>query len=76
MAAMSGKDKSQRKRRKFHTDAQGHYVWDNFFVGGKQKRTKRRVTVIDGEIIDDLDEWLLANADDVFLHEYSIWIPI
>ena len=57
------------KKPKCHTDGQGHYVWENFFVRGKQRRTKRRVTVIDGEGIDDLDSWLLSNADDCFLHQ-------
>jgi Uncharacterised protein family (UPF0158) len=61
------------KKPKFHTDGQGHYVWENFFVRGKQRRTKRRVTVIDGEVIDDLDSWLLANADDCFLHQIERW---
>jgi len=50
-----------------------HYLWDNYFVGGKQRRSKRRVTVIDGEIIDDSDERLLANADDPFLIDCERW---
>jgi hypothetical protein len=66
---MPEKGGNNRKRTKYHTDAHGHYVWDNFFVRGKQKRTKRRVTVIDGEVIDDMDTWLLANAGDDFLHQ-------
>ncbi len=61
------------KKPKYHTDERGHFVWDNFFVGGKQRRRKQRVTVIDGQIIDDLDDWLLANADDVFLHQMERW---
>ena len=55
------------RTRKYHSDERGHFVWDNYFIGGKQRRSKRRVTVVDGEIIDDSDEWLLANADDPFL---------
>jgi predicted nucleotidyltransferase len=70
---MPKKGKKSRKRAKYHTDEQGHYVWDNYFVGGKQRRSKRRVTVIDGEIIDDSDEWLLANADDPFLIDCERW---
>lgn len=31
------------------------------------------MTVIDGEIIDDPDSWLLANADDHFLHQIERW---
>lgn len=61
------------KKPKYHTDEQGHFVWDNFFVRGKQRRRKQRVTVIDGEIINDLDAWLLANADDVYLHQIERW---
>jgi hypothetical protein len=38
-----------------------------------QKRRKARVTIIDGEEIDDLDEWLLANADDLTLHQMERW---
>ncbi|MEO5716733.1 MAG: UPF0158 family protein [Luteolibacter sp.] len=70
---MPKKGKKNRKRVKYHTDERGHYVWDNFIVGGKQRRSKRRVTVIDGEIIDDPDAWLLANADDDFLHQSECW---
>lgn len=61
------------KKTKLHTDDQGHYVWENFFVRGKQRRTKRRVTVIGGKVIDDPDAWLLANADDAFLHQIERW---
>lgn len=60
-------------KTKLDADDQGHYVWENFFVRGKQRRTKRRVTVIDGKIIDDPDAWLLANADDDFLHQIERW---
>jgi hypothetical protein len=70
---MPGKSKNKRKKTKYHTDEQGHYVWDNFFVRGKQKRTKRRVTVIDGEVIDDMDSWLPANAGDDLLHQIERW---
>ena len=65
--------KKRKKRAKIHTDEQGHYVWENFFVHGKQRRRKLRVTVIDGEIIDDPDAWLLANADDCFLNQIERW---
>ncbi len=66
-------EKNRKRAKKYHTDERGHYVWDNYFVGGKQRRSKRRVTVIDGEIIDDLDEWLTSNADDIFLHQCERW---
>lgn len=61
------------KRIKYHTDDQGHYVWDNYFVGGKQRRSKRRVFVVDGKVVENTDEWLLANADDIFLHQTERW---
>src|SRR6478735_4418295 len=61
------------KKPKYHTDERGHFVWENYFVHGKQRRSKRRVTVIDGQIINDLDDWLLANADDVYLHQIERW---
>jgi predicted nucleotidyltransferase len=67
------KKRKGKKSPKIHSDARGHYVWDNYFVGGKQKRSKRRVAVIDGEIIDDLDTWLLDNSDDCFLHQIERW---
>ena len=70
---MPKKAKKSQKRVKYHTDEQGHYVWENYFVRGKQRRSKLRVTVIDGEIIDDPDEWLLVNADDIFLHQCELW---
>ncbi len=31
------------------------------------------MTVIGGEIIDDLDSWLLDNADDCYLHQIERW---
>lgn len=65
--------KKKKKRAKYHTDEQGHYVWENYFVRGKLRRRKLRVTVIDGEIIDDPDAWLLANADDCFLNQIERW---
>ncbi len=61
------------KRIKYHTDDQGHYVWENYFVGGKKRRSKRRVIVVDGKVVDNTDEWLLANADDIFLHQTEHW---
>jgi Uncharacterised protein family (UPF0158) len=65
--------KKGKKRSKYHTDEQGHYVWENYFVRGKQRRRKLRVAVIDGEIIDDPDAWLLANADDCSLNQIERW---
>ena len=53
---MPKKGKKSHKRVKYHTDERGHYVWQSFFVGGKQRRSKRRVMVVGGEVIDDPDE--------------------
>lgn len=65
--------KKRKKRPKYHTDEQGCFVWENYFVRGRQRRRKLRVTVIDGEIMNDPDTWLLANADDCFLHQIERW---
>ncbi|MGB6223436.1 UPF0158 family protein [Haloferula sp.] len=70
---MARRGKKKKKQPKIHTDARGNYIWENYFVGGKQKRRRQRVTVIDGEIIDDLDEWLLTNANDIELHQLERW---
>ena len=39
------------------------------FVGGKQKRVKRPIT-IDGM---DVDEFILNNADPIWLHQNEMW---
>lgn len=71
---MGGKNKRKGpKEGEIQTDEKGHFVWETFFLRGKQKRRKVRVTVIDGEIIEDLDTWLLANADDIALHQMERW---
>ena len=61
------------KKPNIQSDEHGHFVWETYFVRGKQKRRKERVTVIDGKIIDDLDEWLLDNANDIDLHQMERW---
>lgn len=65
--------KGKKGRPKYHTDNQGPFVWEYYFVRGKQKRTKVRVTVIDGKVVEDADEWLRTNADDVLLHQMERW---
>ena len=65
--------RKKKKKPKIQSDEQGHFVWETYFVRGKQKRRKERVTVIDGKIVDDLDEWLLVNADDIYLHQIERW---
>lgn len=61
------------KTSKIQKDDKGHFVWDRYFVRGKENRSKRRVTVIDGKIIEDLDAWLLVKADGIFLHQEERW---
>jgi hypothetical protein len=39
------------------------------FVHGKQKRVKRPLT-IDGM---DIDEFIMNNADPIFLHQNELW---
>ena len=39
----------------------------------KRKRRKRDRLTIDGEEVEDLDEWLLANANDITLHQMERW---
>ena len=65
--------KKKKGKAKVEADASGHFVWESYFIGGKRKRRKRRVTLIDGELVDDLDEWLLANADETTLHQMERW---
>lgn len=70
---MSGSGNKKAKRKKYHTDDKGHFVWENFFVRGRRKRAKRRVTVVGGQVIDDIDELLRASAGDDFLHSCERW---
>jgi len=67
-----GKSK-KKKKQVIEEDEKGAFIRETIFVRGKQKRVKRRVTVIDGEIIDDLDEWLIDNANDIDLHQMERW---
>lgn len=39
------------------------------FINGKQKRVKRPVTV-DGM---DVDEYIIRNADPIWLHQNELW---
>tara|TARA_R110002111_G_scaffold173700_1_gene239241 strand:+ start:83 stop:403 length:321 start_codon:yes stop_codon:yes gene_type:complete len=55
------KGKGQRKP-KLHYDDRGQFRWENYFVGGKQKR--RKVRTVDGI---DADEFWRQNADPIAL---------
>jgi hypothetical protein len=63
--------KKRVSKKRIRTDDQGPFIWERYFVGGKQKR--RKVRLIDGERIDDPDEYLLRNADDIYLHQAGRW---
>lgn len=52
--------RAKRQRRK---------EYETIFVNGKQKRVKRPPT-IDGI---DVDEFLLRNADPIWLHQNGMW---
>jgi hypothetical protein len=58
---LSAKEKAEkRKRRK---------EYRTIFINGKQKRVKRPPT-IDGM---DVDEFIRANADPIWLHQNEMW---
>ena len=63
--------KKSKKKPAVQTDAQGQFIWETYFVGGKQKRQK--VRVIDGKPVHDIDEYLINNADDIYLHQTGRW---
>lgn len=58
---LTAKEKAEKKRR------QKEYM--TIFINGKQKRVKRPLT-IDGM---DVDEFILRNADPVWLHQNEMW---
>ncbi|MCB1133501.1 MAG: hypothetical protein KDN05_20455, partial [Verrucomicrobiae bacterium] len=70
---MSRKRNKKRNPPRVHTDDRGRYIWETYFVDGKQKRRKIRDIDSDGHIIRDMDEWLLANASDDVLHGMERW---
>ena len=58
---LTAKEKAEKKRR------QKEYM--TIFINGKQKRVKRPLT-LDGM---DVDEFILRNADPVWLHQNEMW---
>lgn len=58
-------------KKKIKKDANGSFVWQTYFVGGRQKREK--VYLIDGQRVGNLDAYLLANANDIYLHQIERW---
>ena len=45
-------------------------LYETVFVGGKQKRVKRREPLIDGV---EQDAFILRNADPIWLHQNEMW---
>ena len=58
---LTWREKAEKKRRR------REYM--TIFVHGKQKRVKRPPT-IDGM---DIDDFILANADPIWLHQNEMW---
>jgi len=57
----------KRARKKAKEGRQKKYMW--IFMNGKQVRVKRPPT-IDGM---DVDEYILKNADPIWLHQNEMW---
>lgn len=57
----------KRARKKAKEERQKKYMW--IFMNGKQVRVKRPPT-IDGM---DVDEYILKNADPIWLHQNEMW---
>lgn len=57
----------KRARRAAKAERQQKYEW--VFMNGKQVRVKRRPT-IDGM---DVDDYIVQNADPIWLHQNEMW---
>jgi hypothetical protein len=57
----------KRARKKAKEERQKKYMW--VFMNGKQVRVKRPET-IDGM---DIDEFIMNNADPIWLHQNEMW---
>ncbi|MCB1065425.1 MAG: hypothetical protein KDN20_21230 [Verrucomicrobiae bacterium] len=65
-------EKMGKRPQKIHRDEEGEFRWETYFVRGKQKR--RKIRMLDGKDFD-YDEFIRANADDIWLKqqgEYEI----
>jgi len=58
---LTAAEKAEKRRRRME--------FMTIFVNGKQKRVKRAPTV-DGM---DVDEFILRNADPIWLHQNELW---
>lgn len=54
--------KAEKRRRKAE--------FETIFVGGKQKRVKRREPLVEGIPVD---EFIRRNADPIWLHQNELW---
>ena len=59
---LTAAEKAEKKRRRA--------LYETIFVGGKQKRVKRRQPLIDGI---KQDEFISRNADPIWLHQNEMW---
>ena len=53
---------------KIHHDEEGEFRWEAYFVRGKQKR--RKIRMLDGKDFD-YEEYIRANADDLWLAQHG-----
>ena len=64
-----GRQKRKLTAAEKRAKRQRQQEYQTIFVNGKQKRIKRRPT-IDGM---DVDEFILRNADPIWLHQNGMW---
>lgn len=66
---MTGRQKRKLTAAEKRAKRQRRQEYETIFVNGKQKRVKRPPT-IDGM---DVDEFILRNADPIWLHQNGMW---
>jgi LDH2 family malate/lactate/ureidoglycolate dehydrogenase len=59
---LTPEQKAEKRRRKAE--------FETIFVGGKQKRVKRREPLVEGIPVD---EFIRRNADPIWLHQNELW---
>lgn len=72
MAKMKKKLTAAQKRARKEAKAERRKMYEWVFMNGKQVRVKRPPT-IDGM---DVDEYILRNADPIWLHQNEMWEDI
>ena len=63
-----GMGKKRKRPPKIHHDEEGEFRWETFFVRGKEKR--RKIRMLDGKDFD-YEEYIRANADDIWLKQHD-----